>query len=101
LAAAQARGRRGGRPRSLTEKDLAAAKALLSDPDITMDEVAKQLGVGPATLYRHLPGGRGAALLSPRHECVLDPAAARDPALNHFRAFISMWPAIPLTEYLG
>jgi DNA invertase Pin-like site-specific DNA recombinase len=59
LAAARARGRRGGRPRSLTEKDLAAAKALLSDPEITMDEVARRLGVGPATLYRSLPGGRG------------------------------------------
>jgi DNA invertase Pin-like site-specific DNA recombinase len=59
LAAARARGRRGGRPRSLTEKDLAAAKAMLSDPEITVDEVARRLGVGPATLYRHLPGGRG------------------------------------------
>jgi AcrR family transcriptional regulator len=54
------RGRHGGRPRSLTEKDLAAAKALLTDPEITMHEVTRRLGVGPATLYRHLPGGRSA-----------------------------------------
>jgi DNA invertase Pin-like site-specific DNA recombinase len=59
LAGARARGRKGGRPRSLTEKDIAAAKAMLSDPEITVDEVARRLGVGPATLYRHLPGGRG------------------------------------------
>ena len=59
LAAARARGRKGGRPRSLTEKDIAAARAMLSDPEITVDEVARRLGVGPATLYRHLPGGRG------------------------------------------
>ena len=59
LAAARARGRKGGRPRSLSEKDIAAAKAMLSDPEITVDEVARRLGVGPATLYRHLPGGRG------------------------------------------
>jgi DNA invertase Pin-like site-specific DNA recombinase len=59
LAAARARGRKGGRPPSLTEKDIAAARAMLSDPDITVDEVARRLGVGPATLYRHLPGGRG------------------------------------------
>jgi DNA invertase Pin-like site-specific DNA recombinase len=72
LAAARARGRRGGRPKSLTEKDLAAAKAMLSDPEITMDEVARRLGVGPATLYRSLPGGR-AALWSQFHERVLDP----------------------------
>jgi DNA invertase Pin-like site-specific DNA recombinase len=59
LAAARACGRKGGRPRSLTEKDIAAARAMLNDPDITVDEVARRLGVGPATLYRHLPGGRG------------------------------------------
>ena len=59
LAAARARGRKGGRPQSLTEKDIAAAKVMLSDPEITVDEVARRLGVGPATLYRHLPGGRG------------------------------------------
>lgn len=64
LSAARARGRRGGRPRSLTEKDLAAAKALLSDPEITVEDVAHRLGVGPATLYRHLPGGRSALLES-------------------------------------
>ena len=59
LAAARARGRKGGRPRALSEKDIAAARAMLSDPEITVDEVARRLGVGPATLYRHLPGGRG------------------------------------------
>ena len=60
LAAARARGRKGGRPPSLNAKDLTAAKALLSDPEITVEEVAKRLKVSPATLYRHLPGGRGA-----------------------------------------
>jgi len=60
LAAARSRGRKGGRPASLNAKDLAAAKALLSDPGITVEEVAKRLKVSPATLYRHLPGGRGA-----------------------------------------
>ena len=59
LEAARARGRKGGRPRSLSERDLAAAKATLRDPNITVAEVARRLGVGPATLYRHLPGGRG------------------------------------------
>ncbi len=60
LAAARSRGRKGGRPPSLNAKDLTAAKALLSDPGITVEEVAKRLKVSPATLYRHLPGGRGA-----------------------------------------
>lgn len=60
LAASRARGRKGGRPKSLTAKDIVMAKGMLTDPDITMDDVAKRLGVSPATLYRHLPGGRGA-----------------------------------------
>jgi DNA invertase Pin-like site-specific DNA recombinase len=59
LEAARARGRTGGRPPALTEKDLAAAKALLTDSAITVDEVAKRLNVAASTLYRHLPGGRG------------------------------------------
>ena len=60
LEAARARGRKGGRPRRLSAADLAAARALLRDPGITVGEVARRLRVGPATLYRHLPGGRGA-----------------------------------------
>ena len=60
LASARARGRLGGRPPALSPEDLAAARALLSDPDITVDAVARRLGVAPSTLYRHLPGGRSA-----------------------------------------
>jgi DNA invertase Pin-like site-specific DNA recombinase len=59
LAAARDRGRMGGRPPALSTADLAAAKALLCDPAITVDEVATRLKVSSATLYRHLPGGRG------------------------------------------
>lgn len=59
LKAARDRGRKGGRPPALCAADLAAAKALLRDPAITVDEVATRLKVSPATLYRHLPGGRG------------------------------------------
>ncbi|MHA6770344.1 recombinase family protein [Sphingobium ummariense] len=58
LKAARDRGRTGGRPPALSSADLAAAKAMLRDPTITVDEVAKRLKVSPATLYRHLPGGR-------------------------------------------
>lgn len=61
LKAARDRGRKGGRPPALSTADLAAAKAMLSDPEITVAEVAKRLNVSAATLYRWLPGGRGAA----------------------------------------
>lgn len=59
LKAARDRGRKGGRPPALSTADLAAAKALLRDPAITVYEVATRLKVSSATLYRHLPGGRG------------------------------------------
>ena len=62
LDAARARGKKGGRPAALNINDIAAAKALLSNPDITVEEVAKRLNVAPSTLYRHMPGGRGSIL---------------------------------------
>jgi hypothetical protein len=34
---------------------LAAAKAMLRDSEVTVEEVARRLGVAPLTLYRHLP----------------------------------------------
>ncbi len=61
LQAARARGRKGGRPPALSDKDLTVAKAMLRDPDITVAEVARRLGVVPSTLYRHLPRARAAA----------------------------------------
>lgn len=62
LAAARARGRMGGRPPALSPDGLKAAKAMLRDKGITVEEVARQLHVTPSTLYRHLPGGRSAVL---------------------------------------
>jgi DNA invertase Pin-like site-specific DNA recombinase len=62
LASARARGRLGGRPKSMNDKALSAARALLKDPNITVEEVAKHLKVSPATLYRYFPGGRAGLL---------------------------------------
>ena len=58
LFAAKRLGRLGGRPPSLKPDDLAAAKAMLRDVNITVEDVARRVGVAPSTLYRHLPGGR-------------------------------------------
>ena len=62
LDAARARGRLGGRPPALKASDLAAAKALLRDPGITVEDIARRLGVASSTLYRHLPKARSAVL---------------------------------------
>jgi len=59
LRAAAARGRRGGRPPALDESKVRAAKAMMIGGTMSAGEVAKQLGISPSTLYRHLPGGRG------------------------------------------
>ena len=60
LAVARAAGRRGGRKPALGPAEIKRARAMLSDPTITVEEVANQMGVPISTLYRHIPGGRSA-----------------------------------------
>jgi DNA invertase Pin-like site-specific DNA recombinase len=62
LQASRARNRVGGRPPALDDAKIRAAKAMLASGTMSAAEVAKQLGCAPSTLYRHLPGGRGAVL---------------------------------------
>jgi DNA invertase Pin-like site-specific DNA recombinase len=62
LQAARQRGKKGGRPRTFGPKELAAAKAMLADPTIRVEDVAAHLKVSCATLYRHVPGGRSGLL---------------------------------------
>src|SRR5512132_2573796 len=54
LTAARARGRKGGRPKSLTPKKAQMAQALYNDKNNTIDEICKTLNVSRATLYRYL-----------------------------------------------
>ena len=54
LSAARARGRRGGRPKSLTPKKAQMADALYKDKNNTIDEICKTLNVSRATLYRYV-----------------------------------------------
>lgn len=64
LAAARARGRKGGRKSSLSPADVRKAAAMLADPLITKTEVASHFGVSRVTLnaalardgYSGLPG---------------------------------------------
>lgn len=62
LDAARASGKKLGRPKSLSEEDLIAARAMLADKRLTVDEIAAWLHVSPATLYRYLPKARGEAV---------------------------------------
>jgi DNA invertase Pin-like site-specific DNA recombinase len=61
LAAARAQGKKGGRPPRMKPDDIKVARAMLADPEITVEDIAKRLGVGTSTLYRHLPRARDAA----------------------------------------
>jgi DNA invertase Pin-like site-specific DNA recombinase len=54
LAAARARGRRGGRRQSITAEQIAKARRLYAERRLTMAEIARVIGYSPATLYRHL-----------------------------------------------
>jgi DNA invertase Pin-like site-specific DNA recombinase len=60
LAASRRIGRIGGRPKSLTDDDLEAARSLLANPDIGVRQVADRLGVSLATLYSYIPAARTA-----------------------------------------
>src|SRR4051812_47577983 len=58
LRASRLRGRVGGRPRALDQTKLRVAQALVTDGNLSMAEIARQVGCAPSTLYRSLPGGR-------------------------------------------
>jgi DNA invertase Pin-like site-specific DNA recombinase len=58
LKAALARGRKGGRPKAIGDKDLAAIRALLRDPQMSVREAAERLNLKLSTVYRHAPGLR-------------------------------------------
>ena len=62
--AAIARGRLGGRPRSLDETKLKVARALMVDQQMSVAQIARHVGCAPSTLYRTMPGGRSALEMS-------------------------------------
>lgn len=56
LAAARARGRKGGRKEKLSLSDKQKAKAMLLDPYMTKAEVARHFGISRPTLNKALSG---------------------------------------------
>jgi DNA invertase Pin-like site-specific DNA recombinase len=59
LAAARARGRRGGRPSVLSGHRLQVAQEMYASGQYTVAAIAKTLGVSRASIYRHLNGDTG------------------------------------------
>ena len=54
LAAARARGRRGGRRFALTRAQVRLAQAAMASRDTSVSELAAELGIKPVTLYRYV-----------------------------------------------
>jgi DNA invertase Pin-like site-specific DNA recombinase len=59
LKAARARGKLGGRRRSMTSEKVKLAARLMQDPAVSVDEICRTLRVSRATLYRYVsPDGQ-------------------------------------------
>ncbi len=54
LASARARGRLGGRPKAMTQRQIQMAKTMLADPHTTVKDICETLDVSKSTLYRYL-----------------------------------------------
>ena len=57
LAAARARGRKGGRPKLLDKRKVAMAQALYDSGEHSIKDICQTLGVSRATLYRYIKVG--------------------------------------------
>ena len=56
LAAARARGRKGGRPRKMDRSTLIMAMNAMVDPKVNATQVAQRLGITTTTLYAYVNG---------------------------------------------
>jgi DNA invertase Pin-like site-specific DNA recombinase len=54
LVAARARGRNGGRPKKLTNKQIEMLQHLAADKKHTVSEICRTLGIGRTAFYRYL-----------------------------------------------
>jgi DNA invertase Pin-like site-specific DNA recombinase len=54
LQSARARGKTGGRPKALTEKQVEILNQLAADPNRSVEEICKTLGISRMTFYRYV-----------------------------------------------
>jgi DNA invertase Pin-like site-specific DNA recombinase len=59
LTAARARGKSGGRPKAMTAKQVQMLRNLASDPENSIDEICKTLGISRTTFYRYVKADQG------------------------------------------
>jgi DNA invertase Pin-like site-specific DNA recombinase len=57
LTAARARGKTGGRPKSLTDRQISIAQSLYADKKTSIPEICRTLKISKATLYRSIKTG--------------------------------------------
>lgn len=63
LAAARARGRKGGRKAALNEKQVREIRLLLGDPENQVTDIAKRYGVSRATIYKYVSQKKSAEVV--------------------------------------
>ncbi|MFC7091850.1 recombinase family protein [Halomonas salifodinae] len=91
LAAARARGRKGGRRPVMSPADVRKAAAMLTDPSITKTEVAQHFGVSRVTLNASLEReGLAKAVNHPKLEQLLTECDPDAPELEELRAWQGM-----------
>jgi DNA invertase Pin-like site-specific DNA recombinase len=57
LASARSRGKVGGRPKSLTPKEVQMLRNMASDNTLIVSDICKTLGIGRTTFYRYVKAG--------------------------------------------
>ncbi|WP_226648296.1 helix-turn-helix domain-containing protein [Microbulbifer variabilis] len=59
LQAARARGRKGGRPKSLNKDKQALAVKLYDEKKHTVDQICEMMGISKPTLYKYIEATKG------------------------------------------
>jgi DNA invertase Pin-like site-specific DNA recombinase len=54
LTAARARGKKGGRPNALTDRQISIARSLYKDPNTSIPEICRTLKISRATFFRYV-----------------------------------------------
>lgn len=64
--AARARGRKGGRPKSLNKDKQALAVKLCDEKKHTVDQICEMMGISKPTLYKYIEAAKGSQWKNPR-----------------------------------